>query len=329
LKTWTDAMKTKHVQPIPEKEILPDFFFRFSRQKETDGLDRSVRSSGILNPLWVLRHPSQEGFRILSGFSRFRAAVKAGLEEVPCRILEESIPAELYFEEALLEHRSMRTLHLAEKARILDILFRLEIPEGRILSRFAPILDLPAGRETLGETHGILELHPKLLSYLELYPVSLRQVQAFARFDAETQAVLADLGSSMQMRIVELAEMASLVFEISRRDGRSFEAVLDSADAAGILAQGNLNRNEKIMKIKEILKRMRFPRLVSWNEKIRTLRDETGMPGFLRMHWDPSLESAGFNLDAHIRTHGDLDALIRFLSDSDKREKLSAVLDIV
>jgi ParB family chromosome partitioning protein len=322
-------MKMKHIQPIPEKEILPDFFFRFSLRKETAELERSVRCSGILNPIWVLRHSSQGGFRIVSGFSRFRAAVKAGLEEVPCRILEESVPAARHFEEALLEHASMRDLHLTEKARVLDILSRLEVPDQQILSRFAPLLDLPAKTEELGETLGILKLHPKLLLFLELYPVSLRQVQAFERFDAEAQAALADLGSSLQIRIVELIELASHVFEISRRDGRTIGEVLNIAGMAGILADEDLNRNGKIMKIKEILKRLRFPRLISWNEKIRNLRDETGMPGFLRMHWDPSLESAGFNLDAQIRTPGDLDALIRFLFEPDKRKKLSAVLDIV
>jgi ParB family chromosome partitioning protein len=76
-------------------------------------LTRSIESKGILEPLLV--RPSGEGrYTIIAGERRFRAAIEAGLTEVPCIELEVSDPEMM--ELALIENLHRKDLHPFEEA---------------------------------------------------------------------------------------------------------------------------------------------------------------------------------------------------------------------
>ncbi|MGE5276966.1 MAG: ParB/RepB/Spo0J family partition protein [Acidobacteriota bacterium] len=97
--------------PIEEIETNPDQP-RTSVGDLTE-LVRSIQSKGILEPLLV--RPVREGrFTIIAGERRFRAAIEAGLTEVPCIELEVSGPEMM--ELALIENLHRKDLHPFEEA---------------------------------------------------------------------------------------------------------------------------------------------------------------------------------------------------------------------
>jgi hypothetical protein len=312
---------------IPRKEILRDFFFRYASETDLSALERSVAAGGIRNPISVL--PGDGGYRILSGFRRFRAAEAVGLDSLPCRILSPEVAVERHFEEALLEQASQREFHPVEMARVIQILTRLEVPREKIQTRFLPVLGLAQKEEMIGETAGLLSLHPALLEYLERHPVSLKQASAFRRFSTEEQAVLAGLGTGLQIRIVELSDMAGWLHDLSRSRGTAMEALFKTAGVPDLIADPDLNRNGKITAVKEAIRRERYPTLESWNQKIRTLRAELRMPECIRLAWDPSLETPGFRLEIRIQSAKDLDAVAAFFASGENRRRMKEMLSLV
>ena len=73
----------------------------------------SIESKGVLEPLLV--RPLAEGrYRIIAGERRFRAAMEAGLAEVPC--IELDVPENEVLEIALIENLHRRDLHPFEEA---------------------------------------------------------------------------------------------------------------------------------------------------------------------------------------------------------------------
>jgi ParB family chromosome partitioning protein len=73
----------------------------------------SIESKGVLEPLLV--QPIAEGrYRIIAGERRFRAALEAGLAEVPC--IELDVPENEAMEIALIENLHRRDLHPFEEA---------------------------------------------------------------------------------------------------------------------------------------------------------------------------------------------------------------------
>jgi ParB-like chromosome segregation protein Spo0J len=313
--------------PIAEKEILRDFFFRFSSPADLSALARSIRESGIWNPIRVL--PAEQGFRILAGFRRFQASLEAGLETIPCRVLSEAVPPERHFEEVLLEQASGRILHLFEKARALRIGRGLGMEDGELRRRFAPVLGLSDSSEALEETLALLDLDPALQAYLERHPLSLKQAAPFREIDPRDQALMAEIGVSLQMRVVELTEILQALLGISRGEGAALTTVWETAGAAVPARTPDLNRNEKIRNIKEALKRRRTPTVVSVNESLDRVRQNMDHMAGIRLEWDPSLEQAGLSLGCRIRSEQDLDNLVRFLSLPANRERFRAMFGLV
>ncbi len=76
-------------------------------------LARSIEAKGVLEPLLV--RPIGDGrYRIIAGERRFRAAMEAGLTEVPC--IEFDVPDTEVIEIALIENLHRKDLHPFEEA---------------------------------------------------------------------------------------------------------------------------------------------------------------------------------------------------------------------
>jgi ParB family chromosome partitioning protein len=98
---------------IPIEEIAPNPDQPRTSVGDLTELTRSIESKGILEPLLV--RPTGEGrYMIIAGERRFRAAIEAGLTEVPCIELEVSEPEMM--ELALIENLHRKDLHPFEEA---------------------------------------------------------------------------------------------------------------------------------------------------------------------------------------------------------------------
>ncbi|MFY9551900.1 MAG: ParB/RepB/Spo0J family partition protein, partial [Thermoanaerobaculia bacterium] len=75
---------------------------------DLEELRMSIESKGVLEPILV--RPLPDGrFRIIAGERRFRAAMEAGLAEIPC--IELDVPDNEVMEIALIENLHRRDLH--------------------------------------------------------------------------------------------------------------------------------------------------------------------------------------------------------------------------
>jgi len=97
--------------PIEEIETKPEQPRR--SVGDLQELRKSIEAKGVLEPILV--RPLPDGrFRIIAGERRFRAALEAGLAEVPC--IELDVPDNEVLEIALIENLHRRDLHPFEEA---------------------------------------------------------------------------------------------------------------------------------------------------------------------------------------------------------------------
>jgi len=88
-------------------------------RKEFGGLDElvaSVKEKGILEPILVRSH--EGGFQIIAGERRYQAAVKAGLQRLPC--IEVDVDTRGMLEISLIENLQRRDLTAFEEAAALQ-----------------------------------------------------------------------------------------------------------------------------------------------------------------------------------------------------------------
>ena len=137
-------------------------------------LSDSIRRYGILQPLTVRR--TDEGYELIAGERRLRAAKLAGLREVPCLLARSSEEESALL--ALIENLQRRDLHYLEEAAAIARLIatyglsqeqaaeRLGKSQSAIANKLRLLRLSPACRALLVE-HGLTERHARCLLRLE------------------------------------------------------------------------------------------------------------------------------------------------------------------
>jgi len=113
-------------------------------------LARSIEARGVLEPILV--RPIAGGrYRIIAGERRFRAAMEAGLSEIPC--IELDVPENEVLELALIENLHRKDLHPFEEAEgYAGLASRYGYTQQRIAE------SIGKSRVTVTEAMGLLEI---------------------------------------------------------------------------------------------------------------------------------------------------------------------------
>ncbi len=105
-------------QSIPIEDIDPNPNQPRQNVGDLSELIASVREKGVLEPILVRRRESR--YQIVAGERRYRAAIEAGLPEIPCVVKELSDPEVM--EIALIENLQRKDLTAFEEADGLKVL---------------------------------------------------------------------------------------------------------------------------------------------------------------------------------------------------------------
>ncbi|MDR1515774.1 MAG: ParB/RepB/Spo0J family partition protein [Synergistaceae bacterium] len=119
---------------VPVDSIFPNPFQprKTINQESLENLAASIQEHGIIQPVLVRR--SESGYQIVAGERRWRAALKAGLDKIPVRILE--ITDSQAMELALIENLQREDLNAIEIAQgIQEILSKLSITHEEIAAK--------------------------------------------------------------------------------------------------------------------------------------------------------------------------------------------------
>jgi len=115
-----ESGQEKRLADISISEIRPNPYqprLDFNSEK-IDELAKSIKEKGVLQPLIVSMH--DDGYDLIVGERRLRAAGRAGLSEVPCMIME--VPDEELLEIALIENLQREDLDPVEEAKAYSLM---------------------------------------------------------------------------------------------------------------------------------------------------------------------------------------------------------------
>lgn len=150
-----------------------------------DGLEElaaSILEHGILQPLSVRR--SSVGYELVSGERRLRAARLAGLEQVPCIVVD--VDGEASSLLALVENLQRRDLDFVEEAVALDRLICLYH-----LSQEETARRIGKSQSAVANKLRLLRLAPEVLNLLRQNGLTERHARALLRLDDDVQRLSA------------------------------------------------------------------------------------------------------------------------------------------
>lgn len=168
-------------------------------QAAIDELSESIRRHGILQPL-VVRPRAEGGYQLVAGERRWRAAQQAGLETVPCRVIDFSDRQAM--EAALEENLKREDLNVLEKAGAFkDYLERF----GGTIEDLARQLSM--SRANLSNMLRLLELAEPVQVLLRSDRISAGHARAILAVPGELQEQLAEQIVSEQLSVRRTEEL--------------------------------------------------------------------------------------------------------------------------
>ena len=182
------------------------------REEALDELARSIKSSGIIQPLVV--RPIGNRFQLIAGERRWRAAQRAGLTKVSAIVRE--VPDELALEMTLVENIQREDLNAIEAARAFERLMdEFQLTQESVAERTGK------DRATVANSIRLLKLEPTIQDWIEEGKLTA----------GHGRALLAVADSPLRMRYAQRAARGGLtVRQIERLASRRSRGASPAAE---------------------------------------------------------------------------------------------------
>jgi ParB family chromosome partitioning protein len=184
------------------------------REEALDELARSIRASGIIQPL-ILR-PIGSRYQLIAGERRWRAAQRAGLVKVSAIV--RTVPDELALEMTLVENIQREDLNAMEAARAFERLMdEFQLTQEAVAERTGK------DRATVANSIRLLKLEPTIQDWIEEGKLSA----------GHGRALLAVADLALRMRYAQRASRGGLtVRQIERLASRRSRGGTGTAEVA-------------------------------------------------------------------------------------------------
>ena len=167
------ALKSVPVSQIVRNPFQPRKEFKAEELKE---LEESLNASGLLQPITVRRRPGKDGFELIAGERRLRAASKLGWKEIPAIIKEIDDKAILTL--ALIENLQREDLNPVEEG---EGYYRLSHDFGMTQQQIAETVG--KDRTTVANMLRVLQLPDGVRKLLEQGHLSLGHAKVLLALD--------------------------------------------------------------------------------------------------------------------------------------------------
>ncbi len=280
---------------IPFDEIdREDRTFEIRGFHESTPLRDSLERFGILEPPWVHGGPGK--YFIVDGFKRLEWARENGAEAADLLLLPGTLSTrelwERRIEKRLFEHGP----GLAEKVKIAAVLLDL-YPEGNVPCHFLSALNLPPRREVLEKWARLQSDGDAVLEILGSGEIADRAVLETSAWDALSRLAVLGILRGLRCSASIQVEIVERIHEISLREERPLSEILDDPSLREILSDEKLNHRRKTQALRDLLTRLRFPRLSRRQRQCEKNIEELALPHSVRIIPPPAFEGDGWRME--------------------------------
>jgi ParB family chromosome partitioning protein len=161
-----------------------------------DELAASIATRGVIQPIIVRPHPNGEGYQLVAGERRWRAAQKARLHEIPA--LVRNLSEREVMALALIENLQREDLNPVEEARAYH---RLSEDEGMIQVDIAKMVE--KSRSHVANMMRLMTLPAPVLDFIEQGKLSTGHARALIGRDDAVQIAEIAVSEGLSVRDVE------------------------------------------------------------------------------------------------------------------------------
>jgi ParB family transcriptional regulator, chromosome partitioning protein len=178
-----------------------------------EGLVDSIRENGIVQPIIVRQEA--DGYSLIAGERRWRAAQIAGVERIPAIV--KRVSDDRLLQIALIENIQRKDLNPIEEARAYEVLLKdLKLSHAEVAKRVG------RDRSSISNSLRLLKLSDKVQGLIREGSVSLGHAKAIMAIpDAETQIMVAEEVARGLLSVRETEERVNGLLGQARKGKRS------------------------------------------------------------------------------------------------------------
>jgi hypothetical protein len=146
--------------------------------------------------------------------------------------------------------------------------------------------------------------------------------------EADGEALL-ELAEALQVGENHFRDVLDWLEEIALRDGTDFRAVLRGEAVAKVFDDPRQGRNDKLKRVKEELRRLRYPRLAETEEEIRNRIRELKLGPRIQMTAPLNLEGGALTVQLRAASQEELTRLTRELSEAAEKKSVGEIFQLL
>ena len=154
-------------------------------------------------------------------------------------------------------------------------------------------------------------------------------LERWLKFPESDRDALLELARGLRIGENHFRDLLDWLEEISLRDGLSLCQILKGKSIAEIWSDSRLGRNDKLRRIKEELRRLRFPRLVQLEGEIQKRIRQMRLGPQIQMSVPPSLEGGALTVQLRATGHEELRRLLGELERNLERTEMKEIFDLL
>lgn len=182
--------------PLASIRPLPGNPRKYFNEAALDELAASIAARGVIQPIVVRPHPEGNGYQLVAGERRWRAAQKARLHEIPA--LVRNLTEREVMALALIENLQREDLNPVEEARAYH---RLAEDEGMIQAEIAKMVE--KSRSHVANMMRLMALPDPVLDLIEQGKLSQGHARALIGRDDAVQLAAIAVAQGLSVRDVE------------------------------------------------------------------------------------------------------------------------------
>jgi len=234
-----------------------DLTYQISTPTPVDRIAQSISRIGLINPP-ILSQTKHSGYQIVSGFRRITACQGLGGSGLTARILSPDMAPLHILGLAIADNAQHRDLNLIEQATAIDKLGRYLNDDTDILN-YGNSLGMQLNRAFIGRLRRLNNLSRSIKDAVASNTVPLTIALELEKLDAASAEELSFFFEELRPTLNQQKEMVSLVKEIARLEDRLIPELIKAGPVGGIRADTDLDRTQKIKRIRSSLKKRRYP----------------------------------------------------------------------
>jgi ParB-like chromosome segregation protein Spo0J len=284
---------------------MQDKAFVATAGRPVQDLKNSIGRIGLVNPPWLVFSESKGCFQVVSGYRRVKALGGLGWDRVPAKVFDPQTEAKKLLVFSFYDNLPHRALNPIEKAGVVERLLKY-FPEEQIIETYLPLLGMSPCARTFKETVALMQIEDEIKQAVLQGMITEKNALRLSSMQADDRRYLFRLFGRLNLSSSKQAEMLESCCDIAGKDNQLVRDILGNDEIEKILNQDRLTLSQKGDRIRQRLRKKRFPRLARCEQRFADLKKKLNFPPGIELHPPPFFEGGAYCLQIAFHTAEDL-----------------------